>query len=88
MVSSINPRNFRIDLGLSPGFYQYKYVVDGEWKCDPSEPIVEDGLGGHNNIIEIKPLNTNDEEEPEDNYFIFIQSPDHQGKVKSKKIVY
>ena len=33
---------FRITLTLHPGTYQYKYIVDGEWRCDVSAPMIED----------------------------------------------
>ena len=36
------------DLGLAPGTYIFKYVVDGEWKIDPSQPTHRD-LNGHVN---------------------------------------
>lgn len=81
-------RYFKLELGLAPGIYQYKFVVDGEWKYDSKEACVEDGLGGKNNIIEVRPLNTNDEEDDEQDYYIFIQSPHSQKEVKSKKISY
>jgi hypothetical protein len=44
----------RID--LDPGVYQYKFVVDGDWLLDPSNPdTAEDEAGNVNNVIEIKP---------------------------------
>ncbi len=44
----------RID--LDPGVYQYKFIVDGDWLLDPSNPdTVEDEAGNVNNVLEIKP---------------------------------
>lgn len=44
----------RID--LDPGVYQYKFVVDGDWLLDPSNPdTAEDEAGNVNNVIEVKP---------------------------------
>ncbi|HST52009.1 MAG TPA: glycogen-binding domain-containing protein [Pyrinomonadaceae bacterium] len=44
----------RID--LDPGVYQYKFVVDGNWLLDPSNPeTAEDEAGNVNNVIEVKP---------------------------------
>jgi Glycogen recognition site of AMP-activated protein kinase/Domain of unknown function (DUF3471) len=44
----------RVD--LDPGVYQYKFVVDGDWLLDPSNPdTVEDEAGNVNNVIEVKP---------------------------------
>jgi protein phosphatase PTC7 len=42
---------FKIDLsdwGLSPGTYIFKFVVDGEWRIDPTLPTRQD-LNGHIN---------------------------------------
>lgn len=36
---------------LKPGRYQYKFVVDGNWKEDPANPeTVDDGFGGKNSV--------------------------------------
>jgi hypothetical protein len=44
----------RVD--LDPGVYQYKFVVDGEWLLDPSNPeTAEDEAGNVNNVVEVKP---------------------------------
>src|SRR3712207_4339607 len=44
----------RID--LDPGVYQYKFVVDGDWLLDPSNPATaEDEAGNVNNVLEVKP---------------------------------
>lgn len=29
------PGNWVLALDLAPGFYQYKFIIDGEWCCDP-----------------------------------------------------
>jgi hypothetical protein len=38
-------------LCLEPGTYQYRYVVDGEWREDPSNPVSEPGPTGQLNSI-------------------------------------
>ncbi|MBN1425260.1 hypothetical protein JXA88_11960 [Candidatus Fermentibacteria bacterium] len=46
--------SFHSRLALSPGTYHYKFVVDGSWIADPTNPDrVDDGLGGHNSVIHI-----------------------------------
>jgi len=41
-----------ITLHLSPGRYEYRYVIDGrEWVLDPAAPLVEDGFGGRNSLL-------------------------------------
>jgi hypothetical protein len=43
----------RID--LDPGVYQYKFIVDGDWLLDPSNPdTVEDEAGNVNNVLEVR----------------------------------
>jgi hypothetical protein len=42
-------------LDLDPGVYQYKFIVDGDWLLDPSNPdTAEDEAGNVNNVIEVK----------------------------------
>jgi hypothetical protein len=44
----------RID--LDPGVYTYKFIVDGNWLLDPSNPDTqEDEAGNVNNVLEVKP---------------------------------
>ncbi len=45
-----------LKLKLSPGTYQYKFVVNGkDWVPDPSNPqTADDGYGGVNSVIEVK----------------------------------
>ncbi|MDD2653507.1 MAG: AAA family ATPase [Candidatus Omnitrophica bacterium] len=41
-------------LALRSGTYHYKFVVDGEWQEDPSNPNKEENnFGGYNSLIEI-----------------------------------
>jgi len=45
---------FQIKLPLRPGRYQYRYVVDGEWRNDPENHNVElNPYGELNNVVEI-----------------------------------
>ncbi|XP_074038127.1 5'-AMP-activated protein kinase subunit beta-1 [Leptinotarsa decemlineata] len=39
---------------LPEGEHQYKFYVDGEWKNDPSNKVVEDDSGAKNNLITVK----------------------------------
>jgi hypothetical protein len=39
---------------LDPGVYHYKFIVDGNWLLDPSNPnTVEDEAGNLNNVLEV-----------------------------------
>ncbi len=42
-------------LQLPPGTYQYRYVVDGEWREDPSNPqVIESTVGGRNSVMVVR----------------------------------
>ncbi|XP_006005535.1 5'-AMP-activated protein kinase subunit beta-2 [Latimeria chalumnae] len=41
-------------LDLPEGEHQYKFLVDGQWVHDPSEPIVTSQMGTINNLIHVK----------------------------------
>jgi len=38
-------------LNLEPGTYQYRYIVDGEWREDPANPESTPGPAGQPNSI-------------------------------------
>jgi len=39
-------------LRLAPGTYQYRYVVDGEWRTDPENPeATSSAVGGRNSVL-------------------------------------
>ena len=42
---------FVVRLDLSPGRYEFKYVVDGEWVCDPNLPRVPNAFGTENSVL-------------------------------------
>jgi 1,4-alpha-glucan branching enzyme len=39
-------------LDLEPGCYQYKFIVDGEWRCGDG-PCVPNEHGTDNNLLEV-----------------------------------
>jgi hypothetical protein len=42
-------------LRLPPGTYQYRYVVDGEWRDDPENPDREaDTIGSRNSVLVVR----------------------------------
>ncbi len=42
-------------LKLPPGTYQYRYVVDGEWREDPENPeVVSSALGGRSSVLVVR----------------------------------
>jgi hypothetical protein len=47
---------WKIPYVLGPGNYQYKFIVDGNWITDPSNPnIVSDGKGNLNSYMVVAP---------------------------------
>jgi len=40
---------------LTPGSYQYKFIVDGQWRHDHTAPTILDQLGNVNNCISVHP---------------------------------
>jgi len=45
---------FRLVQSLAPGEYEYKYIVDGQWRCADDQEKVRDLHGNLNNKIVIK----------------------------------
>ena len=43
---------FKLDLPLKKEIYQYKFIVDNVWKCSKNYPIIDDGFGNINNILD------------------------------------
>ena len=42
-------------LQLPPGTYQYRYVVDGEWREDPENPeVTTSSVGGRNSVLVVR----------------------------------
>ncbi|KAL8152865.1 hypothetical protein V2J09_010625, partial [Rumex salicifolius] len=51
-TKSRNPRLWNITLWLYPGEYEVKFIVDGEWKVDPTREITTSN-GLQNNILRV-----------------------------------
>jgi 5'-AMP-activated protein kinase regulatory beta subunit len=39
---------------LPPGVYQYKFIVDGEWRYDFNQPAMHDEMANVNNVVEVQ----------------------------------
>ena len=46
---------WHIVLDLSPGRYEYQFLVDGQWRYDPEITQIDDSLGGRNNVLLVVP---------------------------------
>jgi hypothetical protein len=51
LMNKVNNR-FEVDIDLIRGVYQYKYIIDGNWKFSKHHPSCNDGRGNINNIID------------------------------------
>ena len=47
-------KDFTLVKLLPPGMYQYKFIVDGQWKHDPTLPSIKDDQGNINNVLEVQ----------------------------------
>ena len=43
-----------IIIDLPVGDHQYKFNVNGHWVHNPKEKLVDDGMGGFNNVVTVK----------------------------------
>jgi len=44
---------FTVSVDLKPGRHEFKYLVDGEWRCCPHAPRVFNEHGTQNSVIEV-----------------------------------
>lgn len=44
---------FCTHIELPPGTYEYKYIVDGEWRTDPVAPERPNAHGTTNSVLEV-----------------------------------
>ncbi|XP_074586453.1 SNF1-related protein kinase regulatory subunit beta-2-like [Curcuma longa] len=49
-------KDFTVMMVLPSGFYQYRFIVDGEWKYAPDLPWMNDYMGNVHNILDLKPF--------------------------------
>lgn len=54
MLDADKDGTYTVTLLLAQGTYQYKFVVDGNWKADPNNPNgADDGFGGQNSVLKV-----------------------------------
>lgn len=52
-------------LALPPGRYEYQFVVDGKWVCDPAAAEkVPNPFGGFNAVLVVPPSNSETKSQP------------------------
>lgn len=52
MIKDSKGQTFKCQLPLNNEIYQYKFIVDGQWRCSKSYPTKEDGNGNLNNVLD------------------------------------
>ena len=57
MLKDPNDNIFKVTIPLTEGKYEYKFIVDGEWKCAETQQKISDEKGNTNNILEINSEN-------------------------------
>lgn len=48
------PGYYSVIVHLPPGYHQYKFIVDGEWRHDETQPFMPDPLGNVNNWLFVR----------------------------------
>lgn len=47
-------KDFTILKVLPSGVYQYRFIIDGQWRCSPDLPCIQDEAGNTYNILDVK----------------------------------
>jgi 5'-AMP-activated protein kinase regulatory beta subunit len=53
MVKNPQTNNFEFNINLSKINHEFKFIVDGVWKCSKFYPIIKDDAGNENNVINL-----------------------------------
>ena len=53
-----SPGLYSCVVSLPPGYHQYKFIVDGEWRHDEAQACLPDPMGNVNNWIFVKSVET------------------------------
>ena len=65
MVKNPENGNFEFNMNLPKSKHQFKFIVDNVWKCSNNYPILNDGSGNFNNVIDLTNFIINDNEKEE-----------------------
>lgn len=77
MTKDPNDNTFKCQLPLENKIYQFKFIIDNDWKCSNKYPMEPDGYGNMNNIIDL----TNYIEKREEQ----IENKENKSKPKNEK---
>ena len=101
MAKDPNDNCFKCQLPLDNKIYQFKFIVDNDWKCSDKYPKKEDNSGNINNFIDLTDYKENKNKTPEkkeqraekekDNENTDIKEPENnkeKNKIKRKGSIY
>jgi len=101
MAKDPNDNCFKCQLPLDNKLYQFKFIVDNDWKCSDKYPKKEDNSGNINNFIDLTDYKENKNKTPEkkeqrtekekDNENTDIKEPENnkeKNKIKRKGSIY
>jgi len=101
MAKDPNDNCFKCQLPLDNKIYQFKFIVDNDWKCSDKYPKKEDNSGNINNFIDLTDYKENNNKTPEkkeqraekekDNENTDIKEPENnkeKNKIKRKGSIY
>jgi len=101
MAKDPNDNCFKCQLPLDNKIYQFKFIVDNDWKCSNKYPKKEDNSGNINNFIDLTDYKENKNKTPEkkeqrtekekDNENTDIKEPENnkeKNKIKRKGSIY
>ena len=101
MAKDPNDNCFKCQLPLDNKIYQFKFIVDNDWKCSDKYPKKEDNSGNINNFIDLTGYKENKNKTPEkkeqrtekekDNENTDIKEPENnkeKNKIKRKGSIY
>ncbi|KAL0043392.1 hypothetical protein WJX79_003486 [Trebouxia sp. C0005] len=72
------PGVFAVVVHLPPGYHQYKFIVDGEWRHDETQPFMPDPLGNVNNWLFVRRPEQSQTQGILSSSSQQLQSPQHQ----------
>ena len=85
MSKDPNDNFFKCQLPLDNKIYQFKFIVDNDWKCSNKYPIKEDNSGNINNYIDLTNYTEKNEENKQTNHEQKEKLEQKKDKEKEKK---
>lgn len=80
------PGVFAVVVHLPPGYHQYKFIVDGEWRHDETQPFMPDPLGNVNNWLFVRRPEQSQTQGILSSSSQQLQSPQHQPQLQLQQL--